>query len=193
MEGPRTPLKAGQQLLHKHSLRRANPPTSKHEADLAFCQAYFWSGFKRMNEKQLHNCLDRLALTEDPQQNPHWESEAADEKALSSLLKGTCRRFLNQLAEAKAMLTDHVLSHDLANLKACDHGDTWPLPVAHYELAVCLWQEAGGQDGDRTILKRCSDELAKIEKSESFDLEARVGLKVTTARETLRRCGIEPT
>ncbi len=62
--------------------------------------------------------------------------------------------------------------------------------MAHYELAVCYWVEAGREDGDRATLRTCSDELAKVEKWESFDLEARVGLKITTARETLKKCGI---
>jgi len=134
--------------------------------------------------------MERLAWSEDTTQNPHWKKEAADEKALLSLLKGTCLRFLGRIPEAKAMLTDNVVSHDLENIKSCDYPDAWPLPVAHYELAVCLWEEAGRQDGDKAILKRCSNELAKTERWESYDLETRVGLKVTTARETLRRCGI---
>ena len=144
-----------------------------------------------MNDAQLHTTLDRLAWTEDAQQNPIWEKEAADERALLSFLKAASYRFLNRLPEAKAMLTDGVIAHDLATLKTCDFPDTWPLPVAHYEMAVCLWQEAGRQDGDKAGLRRCSDELAKVEKWESFDLETRVGLKITTARETLKRCGIE--
>ena len=145
-----------------------------------------------MNDQQLQICLDRLAWSEDTTRNPLWAKEAADEKALLSFMKGTCFRFLNRVPEAKAMLTDHVVSHDLAALKACDHPDAWPLPVAHYELAVCLWQQAGGENGDKAILRQCSDELAKVEKWESYDLETRIGLKITTARETLKRSGIAP-
>jgi len=154
-------------------------------------KVYFWSGFRRMNDKQLLTAMERLSWSEDLKQNPSWQHETADENALLSLLKGTCLRFLNRIPEAKAMLTDNVISHDLVILKTCENPDTWPLPVAHYELAVCLWQQAGGQDGDKAGLRQCSEELAKIEKWESFDLETRVGLKVTTARETLRRCGIQ--
>jgi hypothetical protein len=57
-------------------------------------------------------------------------------------------------------------------------------------MAVCWWQEAGEQDGDREKLKKCSESLAKVERWEAFELDARVGLKITTARETLTRCGI---
>ena len=34
--------------------------------------------------------------------------------------------------------------------------------------------------------------MTKVERWESYDLEARVGLKMTTARETLRRHGVMP-
>ncbi|KAK5159951.1 Mitochondrial outer membrane protein iml2 [Recurvomyces mirabilis] len=152
--------------------------------------AYFWSGFKRMNEKQLLKHLQNLEWSEDLSLNPRWAQELADEKALQALLKATCLRFLHRVPEAKAMLSEGVLSHDLLQLKACDNADVWSIPVGHYEMAVCYWDEARGQHGDKVILQKCSDEIAKVEKSESYELEARVGLKVTTARETLRKCGV---
>ena len=93
-------------------------------------------------------------------------------------------------AEAQTTLQEQVYCYDWHALKACLHADNWPLPVAHYEHAVCLWLEAGGQDGEREVLKRCSEELGRVEKWESFDLDARIGLKVTTARETLRKIGV---
>ena len=149
--------------------------------------AYFWSGFRRMRSEQIHTSLDRLAWCEDSKLNPQWSHEAADEHAILGFLRGVCQRFLGQISEAKTTLTDHVLSHDLSHLKACEHPDTWPLPAAHYEVAVCTWQEAGGEHGDKTPLQKCSEELSKVENWEAFDLEARVGLKVRTARETLKR------
>ena len=89
------------------------------------------------------------------------------------------------------MLSEQVYCYEWHQIKSCPHADNWPLPVAHYEHAVCLWQEAGGQDGDQATLKQCSDELMRVEKWESFDLDARIGLKMTTARETLTRAGIK--
>jgi len=153
--------------------------------------SYFWSGFKRMNASQLRDSLDRLAWFEDPNSNPYLKQEPDDEKAVFGLLKATCLRFLGNIPEAKSTLTSGVFSHDLPQLKACDHPDTWPLPVGHYEMAVCLWEEAGGQDGDRAGLEKCSAELSKVEHWESFELEARVGMKVATARQTLQKCGIK--
>lgn len=149
---------------------------------------YFWNGPTRMRPDHLANCLDRLAWSE---QQATWPNEPVDEHAIYHLLRGVCRRNLGHLEEAQSIYSTEVLSHELHRLKACDHPDTWPLPVANYEMAVCYWKEAGGETGDRATLKKCSESLAKVEKWESFELEARIGLKITTARETLKRCGIE--
>lgn len=154
--------------------------------------AYFWSGYKRMNASQLELSLQRLARSEDPEINPAWKKEAADERSMLHVLRATCQRFLGQTAEAKATLEKNVLCFDTSQIKSCEHPDTWPLPVAHYEMAVCFWQEAPGQDGDRAALQKCSEYVEKVAKWESYDLETRVGLKVATARETLKRCGISP-
>ncbi|GAB1739385.1 hypothetical protein NU219Hw_g4346t1 [Hortaea werneckii] len=149
--------------------------------------SYFWSGPRRMGEKQLLKSIDRLDWSEA---QSNWQAEPADEKAVLALLKATCFRFLGRVGDAKQSLKDGVLAQDAALIKTCDHADNWPPPVGHYEMAVCLWDEAGGQDGDKQALERCSQELLKVERWESFDLEARVGLKVATARQTLQKCGV---
>ena len=140
-----------------------------------------------MGEKQLLKSIDRLEWSEA---QSNWQSEPADEKAVLALLKATCFRFLGRVSDAKQSLKEGVLAQDAAQIKACDHADNWPPPVGHYEMAVCLWDEAGGQDGDKQALEKCSQELLKVERWESFDLEARVGLKVATARQTLQKCGV---
>lgn len=149
---------------------------------------YFWSGFRRMSEQHLRISLDRLAWSE---QQPDWSKEPADETAVLFFLRGICQRFLGEVQTAQTTLVERVFEHELSALKLCDHADTWPLPVAHYEMAVCYWQQAGvGRDA--AAWRKCGDELTKVERWESYDLEARVGLKITTARETLRRCGVSP-
>ena len=151
---------------------------------------YFWSGFRRMHAEHLEHSLARLAWSEA---QPSWPAEPADEHALLHFLRGACLRSSGRVGEARATLERDVLPHRLAQLKAGAFADTWPLPVAHYEMAVCHWQDAaGGADGDQTAaaLQRCSEELAVIERWESYDLEARIGLKITTARETLRKVGV---
>jgi hypothetical protein len=148
---------------------------------------YFWSGFRRMRPEQIQACLDRLSWSENTSMNPHWTNEPADEKAVLGLLRASCQRFLPEIDQAQKTLEIEVFSHELHHLKACEHADTWPLPTGHYENAVCYWNKAGGESGDKALIQKCSDELTKVENWESFELEARIGLKVRTARETLKR------
>ncbi|UJO11189.1 Inclusion body clearance protein iml2 [Fulvia fulva] len=151
---------------------------------------YFWSGFPRMSPEHLQLSWERLSWSDDSKLNPDWKDEPVDERALLSMLKATTLRCLGRLPEAQTLLAEEVFCHDLAQIKACPHADNWSLPVGHYEKGVCHWQEAGGQDGDRAKLQECSNELTLVERWESFELDARIGLKLTTARETLRRIGI---
>nr|OQO22520.1 hypothetical protein B0A51_11060 [Rachicladosporium sp. CCFEE 5018] len=148
---------------------------------------YFWSGYKRMPASQLEISLERLAFSTA---RPTWSQEQKDEKAIHSLLQATAYRFLGRVPEAIATLKAGALAQPMAALRTCPFPDTWTVPVGHYEMAVCLWEAAGGEGGDREGLRKCGEELAKCEKSEGYDLDARVGLKVTTARETLRGCGV---
>ena len=148
---------------------------------------YFWSGYRRMSKPHLEESTARLSWSYN---QPTWPSEAIDEKAIVAVLQSTVLRNLGQTDQAKTMLAEHVFCYEQHQITACDHADNWPLPVAHYELCVCLWNEAGGQEGDRAKLKLCSDELAVVEKWGSFELDARIGLKLTTARQTLTQTGI---
>lgn len=148
---------------------------------------YFWSGYRRMAEPQLRDSLAALSRQSTTTTPP----EPADETAVFGLLTGTIHRFLHDLPAAKFALSTPLASTP-ASLRASGgpHADSWPAPVSHYEMAVVYWEEAGRETGDRALLLRCSEELAVVEGSEAFDLDARVGLKVTTGRETLRRIGV---
>jgi hypothetical protein len=149
---------------------------------------YFWSGYRRMAAPQLQDSL--AALARSPTASP-GHIEPQDEQAIASLLTATINRFLGDLPSAATSLTP-LLTLTPANLRSAGgvHADTWPVPVAHYERAVVYWEEAGHEKGDRALLEKCSDELRAVETAEAFDLDARVGLKVTTGRETLRRIGV---
>lgn len=153
---------------------------------------YFWSGFGKMRVVDLEKSLEILTRAEENRETPLRLDSAddVDEYAILHLLRGVVLLNLGNIAEAKSALTEHVTSQTLAKLKLCEHADTWPIPCAHYEMAVCFWKEAGGEGGDRALLKRSSEHLVKVERAESFELEARIGLKVATARQTLKRAGI---
>jgi hypothetical protein len=153
---------------------------------------YFWSGYRRMAAPQLQDSLAALARSPTAAgAGATAASEPQDEQAIASLLTATINRFLGDLPSAAAMLTP-LLTLTPAALRSAGgvHADTWPVPVAHYERAVVYWEEAGHENGDRALLEKCSDELRAVENAEAFDLDARVGLKVTTGRETLRRIGV---
>ena len=74
------------------------------------------------------------------------------------------------------------------------------MPVGHYEMAVCEWVEYEEltENLTRTLhgeekakpdkcLAECASYLDKVAKWEAYDLDTRVGIKVRTAQETLRR------
>ena len=151
---------------------------------------YFWPGFRRMGHERINTCLERLAWSEDPKENLGWSDEPADERALLYLLRGVCQRHLGNIEGAQTTLDTHVISQNLQSLKTCPYPDTWSLPAAHYEVAVCHWQQAGGEDGDKALLQKCSSELAIVERWEAYDLDTRIGLKIATGRQTLKKAGI---
>lgn len=150
---------------------------------------YFWGGYDCMPDKDLRVSLEKLAYSE---RQPGWDSEAADERCLFSLYKGTCLRVMGQIEKAKVELQSNVLCYTHHAVKASGkHADDWALAVAHYEMAVCYWLEAGGETGDKAILHEAAQEIHKIQHWGSYDLESSHGLKVSTAAETLKNLGVQ--
>lgn len=147
--------------------------------------------------------------------NTHWDKEGLDERAILAVLRASMLRHLNRTREAKGLLADEVIDgHDWEEFKGGDK-DNWTAPLARYEMAACLWKEAqpgrnsetasgeigdkkddGGRaetgEYDREKLKECSDWLEKVAAWESYDLEVRMGIKVTTGRKTMKRLEFGP-
>jgi hypothetical protein len=129
---------------------------------------YFWAGFKRMRPEHLEHSLDRL----------NWSGEycahdnAVDEMAIMFLLRATVMRWLGHVDKARQLLEIRVLTHDAAEFKG-GLRDNWPLPVAHYEMAVVAWIEAGGEGGSKPELEDCSRSLEKAASWEAYDLDSR--------------------
>ena len=68
--------------------------------------------------------------------------------------------------------------------------DDWNLPSAYYEMAVISWMERDlpGTDS-KAKLADCEEWLNKVAKWEtSYVLDARIGMKVTTGLDTIKRC-----
>ncbi|KAJ4359061.1 Mitochondrial outer membrane protein iml2 [Ascochyta clinopodiicola] len=152
---------------------------------------YFWNGYKRMRPEHLQVSLENLAWSESSA-NPHWAKEDLNEKAILSTLRAVTLRTLGQTAEAKEILQKDVIVHD-ATLFAGALKDDWMPPVARYEMAACMWQEAdadGNPQGHQEQLAQCKTWLEASGSWAGYVLDARIGMKITTGKGTLRRLGV---
>ncbi|KAL1604473.1 Mitochondrial outer membrane protein iml2 [Nothophoma quercina] len=152
---------------------------------------YFWNGYKRMRPGHLQHSLENLAWSESSA-NPHWAKEDLNERAILSTLRAVTLRTLGQTAEAKEILQKEVIAHD-ATAFAGALKDDWMPPVARYEMAACMWQEAdadGNPQAHQDQLNQCKTWLEAAGSWGGYVLDARIGMKITTGKGTLRRFGI---
>ncbi|KAI8936553.1 hypothetical protein NX059_006954 [Plenodomus lindquistii] len=153
---------------------------------------YFWNGYKRMRIDHLQVSLQNLAWSESPE-NPLWEKESPDERAILTVLRAATLRNMGRMDEAKALLEKDILPVD-RNLLKGNLKDNWVAPCARYEMAANLWREAdadGHPEAHKKTLDQCRDWLDEVTKWEAYDLDARIGMKITTGKETLRKYGVQ--
>ncbi|KAL1966501.1 hypothetical protein VTN77DRAFT_4423 [Rasamsonia byssochlamydoides] len=175
---------------------------------------FFWNGHSRMGREELEDSLQNLAWSESSA-NKTWDKESEDEKAILSVLRAAVLRALRRHREAKEILQTQVLNLDRSLFKG-HLKDDWICPVAHFEMAANLWMERptylathGPADStlkptisrsstatpserevervEREKVRKCEEHLDKVAKWESFELDTRIGLKVTAAREAVRK------
>ncbi|KAK0640315.1 Mitochondrial outer membrane protein iml2 [Lasiodiplodia hormozganensis] len=156
---------------------------------------YFWNGYKRMRPNHLELSLAALDRTAEEGEEP------LDEGCIRSLLRATALRNLGRVVEAKEVLLTQVLCVDAVQLRG-GNKDNWTLPAACYEMGACLWEEVRreeqekgehglGKEGEER-LRECGSWIEKVAKwGEAYDLDARIGMKVTTAKDTLKRRGVD--
>lgn len=148
---------------------------------------FLWNGYKRMDVTQLQDSMVALAWSENAKLNPTWSRESHDEHAILSLLRGGTLRNLGQWDEATEALQNGVLSIDKAELKG-GYKDDWTAPAAHYELGVICWMRKSDQRGEEAKwVKQCEGWIDKAARWESYELDARIGLKIATAQDTLKK------
>lgn len=159
---------------------------------------FFWNGYKRMDTSQLEDSLATLAWSEDRTVNPTWEREGPDEVAILAVLRAATLRNLHRWEEAKMTLKTGVLNVDRAELKG-GLKDDWTAPAARYERGVISWMqrievaERKQQDPSATTaadeelkyVLECEAWIDKAAKWEGYELDARIGLKIATAQDTL--------
>ena len=172
---------------------------------------FFWNGYKRMDPSQLAASLAALAWSENPSSNPTWLREGADERAVLAVLRAATLRNLARWDDATEVLQQGVLSVDRTELKG-GFRDDWTAPVAHYEMGVISWMRrrdggAIGEDGNGSgrgngkgggegkearkgeayWVRECEAWVDKAARWEGYVLDARIGLKLATAQDTLRK------
>lgn len=165
---------------------------------------FFWNGHSRMTQQQLEESLIRLAWCES-EANKTWSREGREEKAILDLLRAAVLRSLCRFDEAKKILLTRVLNHDKAIFKG-HLKDDWVHPVAHFEMAANFWMErptyqalhdeapdkasTGSRDSmevERKQVRECKEYLDHAARWESYQLDARIGLKVTAANEAVNK------
>ncbi|KAL9604555.1 MAG: hypothetical protein Q9219_000520 [cf. Caloplaca sp. 3 TL-2023] len=149
---------------------------------------YFWNGYRRMDESQLEAGLESLGWSDKAPQNAQsWAKEEKDEKAVLAILRAATYRNLRQWDKAIKVLKDEVLSVDKNELKGGSRDD-WTAPCAHYETGVCCWmrRKEGGKSEEEWV-RECEGWVEKAARWEGYELDARVGLKIATAQDTLKK------
>ncbi|KAL8643948.1 MAG: hypothetical protein Q9226_008021 [Calogaya cf. arnoldii] len=149
---------------------------------------FFFNGYRRMDESQLKTSLENLGWSDDSSRgNKQWAKEEADEKAVLAVLRATTLRNLQRWDEAASVLQENVLANPNTELKG-GLRDDWTAPCARYELGVGAWmrRKQGGKEEVEWV-KECEGWIEKAAKWESYELDARIGLKVATAQDTLRK------
>ena len=154
---------------------------------------FFWNGYKRMNPQQLETSLEHLAWSEDTALNPMWTKETADEKAILGMLRGATLRNLWRMDDARRSHRTNVLDVDRSELKG-GLRDDWTAPAAHYEMGVICWMERGeaarnkkGLSVEEALVRESESWVEKAAGWESYELDARIGIKIATARDTLKK------
>ena len=153
---------------------------------------FFWNGFKKMSDAYLEQALAVLDWSEDTNRNPTWPRESLDEHAILSILRATISRSLGHYTKAIELLQAEILSRDKLHFKG-GFKDDWTSPVAHYEMAANLWamrERSPGQEGSEENKRRVREAKEWLEKTsrwESYSLDARIGVKVTSGLDTIKR------
>ena len=153
---------------------------------------FFWNGYKRMDHSQLEMSLARVSWSETSA-NPTWSREGPDEKAVLAVLRGATLRNLSRWDEAKLAHRTGVLNVDKNELRG-GLKDDWTAPASHYEMGVICWMQraeavrnGSGIKIEEKWVRECEGWIEKAAKWEGYTLDARIGLKIATAQDTLRK------
>ncbi|KAL2872070.1 TTC39/IML2 family protein [Aspergillus lucknowensis] len=164
---------------------------------------FFWNGHSRMTHEQLEDSLTRLSWSESDA-NKTWSREGPEEKGIYQVLRAAVLRSMRRHEEAKDIIRASIFTLDRSVFKG-RHKDDWVYPVAHFEMAANLWMgrptyvaQHGGPvpkasdsensgTPEKELVRECKENLQKAARWESYEQEARFGLKVTAALEAVAK------
>ncbi|KAL8995236.1 MAG: hypothetical protein Q9169_004972 [Polycauliona sp. 2 TL-2023] len=154
---------------------------------------FFFNGCGRMDDDQLQTSLENLNWSDESYGNEKtWKKEEADEKAILAVLRAVTLRNLRRWNAAVDILEKNVLPVPVNELKG-GLRDDWTAPCARYEMGVVCWMRrregSGGARGkeQEEWVKECEEWVGKAAEWGSFELDARIGLKIATAKDTLAK------
>ena len=133
---------------------------------------FFWNGYKKQSPTDLSASLSNLSYT-PPSTTPNPQSTSPqssptttpDEQAINSVLRAVIHRNLRQHTSSISLLRP-ILCLEPATLRG-DNKDDWPIPVAHYEMAVNLWMQRKGYNqiyGDGIVSNSSASQNMSLEK-----------------------------
>ncbi|KAI1776669.1 hypothetical protein F4818DRAFT_355906 [Hypoxylon cercidicola] len=159
---------------------------------------YLWNGSKKMQAPELEmseKALSWRRMTASEEARNKIKAEM-DEQAIRDVCRAAVARSLGKFDKARELL-DSVLAMDKLAFKGPTKDD-YALPAANYEMAVLAWAEVqkpelrkeanqvDKEDWLREKMEECQSWLDKVAKWEAFVLDARIGMRVQTAMDTLR-------
>ncbi|WQF77192.1 Putative inclusion body clearance protein Iml2/Tetratricopeptide repeat protein [Colletotrichum destructivum] len=167
-----------------------------------------WNGTKRMNDDELHLSVKSLEWERCtlPAEALAKVKATPDESSIRSICLAAVYRTLGRFEDARTILQTEVLNADRAAFKGPTK-DEYPLPMAHYEMAAVAWFEAcqpekraaaadepADAEGQakamaayrKTKTDECQEWLDKVVAWEAFVFDARLGMRVQAALETLK-------
>lgn len=177
---------------------------------------FFWNGHDRMTTVELEACLGNLAWSESDA-NETRSKETEDERAGLNVLRAAILRALRRHAEAKEILAKEVLPLDRTVFKGHLRDDwilpvahfematnLWmerpsyraahkredfalKATISRTTNASSLPSDLEAEQVERQKVRECAEHVETVAKWESFDLDTRIGLKVTAAQDAVRK------
>jgi Protein of unknown function (DUF3808) len=156
--------------------------------------AYTFGGFKKMDAIQNERSMRNLQESGRLMTMRGWGPEYADEWAGLALLRAAALRARGQHKESMDSLQTEILAKDPSLFRGSGQ-DEWVVPVAHYEIASNLWairtlpKKSPQRDhnvDNVELARKAQEHLDKAAKWGSYDLEARMGMRITMGQSTVK-------